>query len=520
MKRVLIIAAIIISGVTGCKKYLSLDPPGALSGNNFWKTWNDVEQYTNGLYELFRQSVFRGNMRAEPGNDEFPFFAWSGDMRGAPIRQTSESYFGRTSYINPLAGNNIKSIMSSSLAGDIFTGDVFEAMRFTEWDRFYKVIAAANIEVDRINGVPDPAMSAEVKAAYKGEAVFMRCVTYFFMVRLWGDVPYYTNAYNTSALARTPMVEVLKNCVADMKIAKDGLPWTYDDPSKLGVRAMHGSAIALLMHMNMWLASFDAPNKSAYYAEVDKLGDEIQANPAYQLLPLSSTQQLFKGRTKEGLFEIPQNVNYGESFGYSAFSDNVLYYPYKNIGIKVSYIYYDRDFMTEIYPPSMVDNRKSTWYAEKYLYDGNAEGGKFMMLKFATNKFANEGSENYNPDDNQIVFRLADALLLQAEANAEMGNDAKAITMANKVRLRAGALPLTTAGDELKQDIFFERCRELMGEGQYWYDVVRTRRIIDINYKFGYHCSAEQYKAGAWTWPINESALVNNPGIVLNNYWR
>ena len=59
-----------------------------------------------------------------------------------------------------------------------------------------------------------------------------------------------------------------------------------------------------------------------------------------------------------------------------------------------------------------------------------------------------------------------------------------------------------------------------MGEGHYWYDVVRTRRIIDPEYKFGYHCSVQQYKDGAWTWPIAESARVNNPGITLNNYWR
>ena len=27
-------------------------------------------------------------------------------------------------------------------------------------------------------------------------------------------------------------------------------------------------------------------------------------------------------------------------------------------------------------------------------------------------------------------------------------------------------------------------------------------------------------KAGAWTWPISPTALVNNPGMVLNTYWQ
>jgi hypothetical protein len=272
------------------------------------------------------------------------------------------------------------------------------------------------------------------------------------------------------------------------------------------------------MQMNMWLAGFDAENEKAYYQEVDVLGDElaIQGAAAYELLPLSRSREIFKGRSKEGLFEIPQNVNYGESFGYSAFSDNVLYAPYKNKVIKASYLSYDPEFMEEIYPRSEPDGRKQVWYDERYMYDG---GPKFLMLKF-TNVYANENAEDLNPDDNQTVFRLAGAYLLHAEALAKLGDYGKARQIANKVRTRAGAADLTSTGEVLIDDIFFERCRELMGEGHYWYDVVRQKRIIDYKYKFGYHCSVEQFKAGAWTWPIDPSVRVNNPKVTLNDYWQ
>jgi hypothetical protein len=118
------------------------------------------------------------------------------------------------------------------------------------------------------------------------------------------------------------------------------------------------------------------------------------------------------------------------------------------------------------------------------------------------------------------VFRYSGAILLQAEAVAELGNDEKARTLVNIIRDRAEAPRFTVSGEELQNEIFFERCRELLGEGHYWYDVVRTRRIIDNTYKFGYHCTVDQYKAGAWTWPIHQSALINNPGMTLNNYWQ
>ena len=237
---------------------------------------------------------------------------------------------------------------------------------------------------------------------------------------------------------------------------------------------------------------------------------------AYTLLPLEKTKEIFKGRTKEGLFEIPQNVNYGESFGWSAFSDNVLRAPYKNRAITSSYIYYEEEFMRKLYPDGEPDKRIANWFSVPDMFKTN---GDFLMLKFA-NVFANQNAEDNNPDDNQTVFRLPDAILLQAEAVAQLGDMARAQQIANIVRDRAGAKPFTTTGKELLDDIFFERCRELMGEGHYWYDVVRTRRIIDPEYKFGYHCSVQQYKDGAWTWPIAESARVNNPGITLNNYWR
>lgn len=513
MKHTLLIGwiALLAFAGMGCKKYLNLDPPNDLSGNNFWQSKQDVEQYTNGLYQLFRQAVFRSNMKAAPGNDEFPFFVYSGDLRGAPIFPSGFASFRQ--YFMQLKANDLRSLTNATSSNYY---DVFNHGRFTEWDRFYKVIAGANIALDRVDDVPG--LSGEDKARYKGEAAFLRNLCYFFMVRLWGDVPYYTEAYHSKPLPRMSMVEVLKNCSADLMKYADGLPWTYDDPAIIAVRAMRGSALVLNMQINMWLAAFDGANSRSYYEEVDKSGSELysQNGKAYGLLPLEQTRAIFKGRTKEGLFEIPQNVNYGESFGWSAFSDNVLRAPYKNYQITSSYIYYEERFMRELYPEGEPDKRKQYWFETADMFKSD---GSFLMLKFA-NVFANENAEDANPDDNQTVFRLSGAYLLHAEALAELGDENRAREMANIVRARAGARAFTGSGKNLKDDIFFERCRELMGEGHYWYDVVRTKRIISNEYKYGYHCTVQQFKDGAWTWPLSEKARVNNPYIVLNEYWR
>ncbi|MGE9312660.1 RagB/SusD family nutrient uptake outer membrane protein [Niabella sp. CJ426] len=507
----------LFSGLSGCQKFLNVDPPSDLSGNNFWRNKADVERFVNGLYGLFREAVYRPDMTAGAGDGEFPFFAWGGDMRGAPVLANSPS---NRQYITQLANNN----MNTVVYGVATYSELFNARRFTQWNRFFKVIASANIAVDRIPTVPDGALSdADIKR-YIAESVFIRNMAYFFMVRLWGDVPYYTEPYFNGRLARTKQVEVLQKCLEDLNAVYKNLPWTYSDPTQIAVRAMRGSGAVLLMHMNMWLAGFDAANAATYYNNVNTLAtDIIQGNAgAYQLLPLSQTKVIFKGRSKEGLFEIPQNVNYGESFGWSAFSDNVLYAPYKNYQITTSYLSYTRAFMEKLFPTGSPDQRITAWYDPATIYSA---GNKFLMLKFA-NVYANQNAEDVNPDDNQTVFRLPDIYLLQAEALNKLNRAGEAQAALNVVRGRAGLPAINNlTGDALDNEIFFERCREFMGEGLYWYDVVRTRRIVDPTYEFGYKCTVSQFAAGAWTWPLdgsNGGDAVNNgnPLITLNTYWQ
>ena len=517
MKRLLIIsvvAAIAFSNC-GCKKFLNINPQSDLSGNNFWRTRADVERYVNGLYELFRESVFRKDMTSPPGTDDLPFFAWAGDMRGAPVVQNP---YADRPYISALASNNVKTVVYSLPSG---YSTYFVAIRFAQWDRFFKLVASANIAVDRIPSVSDPALSDADKKRYKAEAIFLRNLAYFFMVRQWGDIPYYTQPYFDGKLARENQVSVLNKCLNDLGAIEQDLPWTYSDPTLIAVRGMRGSAIVLMMHINMWLAGFDAANAQTYYANTDKLANELltQNNGAYQLLPLSQTKIIFKGRSKEGLFEIPQNVNYGESFGYCQFSDNVLYAPYKHYTITNSYLSYQPAFMQKIFPQGQPDLRATTWYDPSNMYSG---GNKFIMYKFA-NVYANQNAEDVNPDDNQTVFRLPDVYLLQAEALYNMGKEDSARAAMNVVRARAQATPITSSvtGNDLNDAIFYERCREFMGEGLYWYDVVRTRRIVKADYGFGYHCTVSQFAAGAWTWPLDGSTVqAGNPLITLNNYWQ
>ncbi|WP_411972744.1 RagB/SusD family nutrient uptake outer membrane protein [Sphingobacterium sp. Lzh-3] len=484
------------------KDFLNITQIDKLTGNNYWTRQADVDQYMGGIYSTFREATMTNI-----------FFPASGDLRCAPTNRTSATSGAGRDYISLLRQNNLSAIMSRTSEDVDNNFAYFRFPRITQWNNFYKMVQNSNIVIYQLENKDMPFLSEQQKKSYKAEAVFLRSLAYFFMVRLYGDVPYYTDI-NTNPLPRTNMFTVLKNLSVDLDATYKDLPWTYDDPSVVAVKAMRGAALALNMHINMWIAGLGSEDKTVLYQKVADMGKELmeENGGAYALLDLSRTKEIFKGRTKEGLFEIVQNFNYGESFHLSAsYSDYVLHAPNK-VTTK-SYIYYDPKFMEKMYPPAEDDQRKVYWF-DKDIYSTN---GDFQCLKFS-NVFMEEGEDN-NPDDNQMVFRYADPILLRAEALAELGKDEEARTVVNVIRNRAKAAPVRDSGDDLKDAIWWERVRELLGEGNFYYDLVRTKKVINFEYTTA-PMSVAAFNDGGWTWPIDRSALTNNPYMRLNNYWN
>jgi hypothetical protein len=395
----------------------------------------------------------------------------------------------------------------------------------TNWDAYYRVIQAANILVSKLEeGIP--ALSADQTKRYIGEAKFIRCFCYFQMVRLYGDVVYYTTPYQKDPLPRENMVSVVNKCIEDLKGPKNDLPYTLSDPSLRGVRATRGAAIGLLMNMYMWNAGFDAPQKGKYYTETAALGEEIVASNAYRLLNISEWATVAKGRSEESLFELFRTLNYNtdlnnpfaQANAYSPFGDAFIHFPYKQPEYthRFSYSVFTEEYMRKLFP-DLNDQRLNVWFTAPF--DQNAE--TFQLKKFAVNTFldANNPNLDINPDNTYLIMRYSDAILLAAEAYAEMGGkDNEAIAMLNRIRGRALATAYNTSEGSLRDAIFWERAKELLGEGSHYFDLVRTKRILSKNYTDN-PLTADKFGRGGWTWPINSSALSNNPYMTLNSYW-
>lgn len=512
------LSALIIMA-SGCQNYLTIDPIDRLTGNNFYLSKADVESNLAFIYSKFFEKIQESWVMGAIGE------ARSGELFGSP-----QSGDARTRPLDPDERKVVEVLGKNNLLEAIYSNRFsdYKLERITYWNGYYQVIQSVNILLEKLEaGIPG--VTGADKDRYVAEATFIRCFTYFWMVRIYGDVIYYTEPYFSESLPREDMVSVLNKCIAELEPQKDKITWTLSDPAQRGARPARGAIIALLMHMNAWNANFDRANSQSYLTKVATLGKELIDSKAHRLYDMTeeSWAEVSKGRTEESLFEFYRSVNYGDAPNYSETWDNFdvrnhyqfwthfLRWPYlfPRHDKSVSPCYFISDYMNKIYPEGEADKRRDLWFE-----DITADDGQFVLKKFASNVYASGNEQSY-PDNSIIIFRYADAILLYAEALADLNRDAEAITAVNIVRNRAQALPYNgDGGNDLKDFIYLERCRELIGEAHRYFDLIRTRRILNAEWTMA-PMNLDQYNRGAWTWPLHESARTYNPQIVLNEYW-
>lgn len=535
MKKLIIcLLLVMIASQYSCKKFLDITPIDKLTGNNYYQSANDMESNLTDMYGKLFDKYVQTNTAGATGEFRSGEVVPSSNTSGSRLLRYDAAllgghtrhvdFSGISSGFQPIAGTavNDRNLLNALLPSYNGVSNTYNFGSLTSWNAYYQVIQSANILISKLTaGIP--ALTGDQTARYIAEAKFIRCYCYFTMVRLYGDVVYYTAAYQKDPLGRTDMVSVVKQCIADLKPSKNDLPVGISDPSLRGVRASRGAVIGLLMNMNMWNAGFDPVNKTAYYTETAALGQELMDSQAFRLLPLSEWATVTKGRSEESLFELFTTVNYSANqsqvFSLAPFGESFIHFPYRlpEYNNRTSPCVFTSDYMKKLYPDTQ-DDRLIIWLDDPY--NQNAE--TFQLKKFAGNTFidASNPLNNAIPDNTFLIMRYADAILLRAEALAELGQTQPAIDVLNVVRARANATRYPGSFDtNLKDAIFYERAKELMGEGTHYFDLVRTKRVMSKTYTDN-PLTSDKFSRGGWTWPIDQSALNNNPSMTLNAYWR
>ena len=123
-------------------------------------------------------------------------------------------------------------------------------------------------------------------------------------------------------------------------------------------------------------------------------------------------------------------------------------------------------------------------------------------------------------EGNRVVWRLADLILLRAECRARLG-EASAVSDLNRIRNRAGLEDYDgrTDSESLRKEIFLERERELFGEGQRYYDVVRNGYFREELSSVHAALTDNDIRDGALYLPVSRNSFIKNPLMKQNIYW-
>ncbi len=313
------------------------------------------------------------------------------------------------------------------------------------WSMFYNGIERCNEITSRI-GKAD--FSDSLKNQYLGEALFLRSLHYYYLVQFWGNVPLVLTPIGPSealTIGRTSVSAIYTSLENDLKLAITNLPVTY--PATNAGRATKGAARTLLAKVLLI--------QKKYQQALDEINQVVSL--PYQLL--SSVNAVFDVNNKlnqEIIFSIRYNkeiVNEGHGLWFST-TDTV-----SATGISKN--------LANAYPNN--DQRKSLL---RFTKQGNV---------FGLNKFYDIiSTSTRNAGNDYILFRLADILLMQAEARNEIGYESNGVALQslNRIRTRAGLTAFTATDlpnqESFRNAVFNERRLELALEGHRWFDLLRS----------------------------------------------
>jgi len=451
-----------------CDDMLDVTIRSSITGEIFWQTENDFSPYVTGIYNRVRSHI-----------DGFAFTEDRSEM-------WKQGYNARFS--NYWAHN-----ITPSNTGD--------------WTSLYGTIGHCNLLLEKIE--PFAFVNANNKNRIKAEALALRAYTYFYMAKIWGDVPLVLKAVvdeNEPLYERAPVAEVFKQINADIDQALSLFPEAgFVDKYRFSKPAVN----ALKADVKMWTAKVlgggaaDLNAAIAAITEVENSGVALQANYATVFDSRKNGEIIFSMYLNRSEYTSGAYTNCLLRFDTSGSRDNAADLPMSLIGQQSYCLSTDAFALFQKYTG---DKRIPRTYIPEIL--------KGVVLNYWPNKFiGTKYADDRIPDSDFIVYRLSDLLLLKAEAYAALNQITDALTNLNKVRTRAGIAAYTETTKALvEKEILDERGRELYNEMKRWWDLVRAHKsgVVDI-YQYIPNLKG---KTTPIYWAVNVNVMAKNAKLV------
>lgn len=526
MKKILIL--LLFMPLFSCNDWLTVEPEDSITFVNYFKSESEVESLYNNILSNMRWICM--------GNQPYCYLSVDADI----LEYSYEGY--RT--LDPMI----------YLDDESMTLDI-------DWNVFYNVIYCANLIIE--NQYRFENISKERADFWLAQAHFSKAISYFRIAQIWGDAPISKGSESIEPEGKQPALEVLREAVKAAKLALE-LP-THDqlkDAHKQTITSKQyasvGTVNTLLANIYAWMGGLT--QEQEYWTQAEFHASQVLDGKAglYELEDMNGLISKVFGKernSKETIYCIdndPLDVErkYWFSFNWMLPGQLLMSYPYtttneEEIGMLAEDYWEDYskisvETVLEIFPDKNDLRREEYWYKLGELTYKNSywdEDLSEMVEVDVVSPYAHiakwrdviyQESEEITSerpviatDGDWVIWRLADLILLRAECRANLGMS-NAIEDLNRVRIRSGLTAYSgpTDKESLRREIFNERRRELFGEGQFYFDIVRNgyyREILPGNFKT---LTEQDVKNGALYSPVSPNAFQKNTLMTQNTYWQ
>lgn len=514
----IIFISLVAAVATGCSDFLDENPRSSLTSNSFFETPAQAHSSVNSLYRVGFPTMYSGGV-----------YNGTNAMLGGYV----SGY-----YDNEYSGQEVVVMYSKSLSrSSVNIANQMDGV----WDGAYAAINRANSSIKYIPEVEgmDQSQAAQLVA----EAKFFRAANLFNLVKMFGDVPFTPEPYESLEdlyLARTSSAEIYNQIISDLKDAASVLPKTafYNNGNRITSNVVN-SLLA-----NVYLQASGYPVKGNYYADAAAAAKAVINSGDHSLVQnenLTDRSAFNILRTEDGVAEAIYAYEYNSAISRSPFTQ--YSFPNRAAGWGLfKYAITNNAFgatngLTNVYNPDediRIQNKQ--FFMTQYVRPDTGETEEFenaswyyfdeeAMLETA------RGTKDFN------IYRYAEILLIAAEAIAESeGVTSEAAGYLAKVKARASLIGKSEGDfkseltglskDEFVKEVWAEKIREFPLEFKLWDDIIRTRQypqfkgpkgsVSFVNVVGASNNWGQTFQEKDLLWPLSANEMQRNPELTQN----
>ncbi|MVZ63033.1 RagB/SusD family nutrient uptake outer membrane protein [Sphingobacterium humi] len=379
------------------------------------------------------------------------------------------------------------------------------------WRYYYKIIMAANYAMDAVGGseIEVPAEDKETRYVI-GQAKAMRAYGYFYLANLYSPeygtgndkiLPIYTNTQQPNQPLSTTK-EVYDLIISDLETAVEYL----DGYARSGKHKVNKYVAEGLLAY-----ALGARGTQADWQRVATLTEDIVKNGGFPLTTKSQTAAVFNGgpmpvNTDGGFNNIATaSWMWGADITLASNLDLVSWWG------QIDYFTYSYAAAGD---PKVIDkglfDKIPANDVRKKQFSSGLPINKFYTLK-------REPMEQRQIETDYIYMRVDEMVLLNAEANAHIGNEPAAIASLKSLldlRLDNTTYLSSLSGQALKDEIYLQTRIEFWGEGKSYLAMKRNKATVTRGSNHLYLAGQSfKYNSDEMSFPIPQVEIQNNPQI-------